>query len=93
MNDADVVAAIRANHLKANVAVYEQNECSAVHWDGAFVDPGGALWGPGPYLKVPVTLFEAGEPIDEIVIRVYPPAYLRRQLAKKWKPHARSTPL
>jgi hypothetical protein len=75
MTDAEVIAAIRKDHLKANIAEYESHY--AVHWDRARVDPGGTIFGPGPYLKVPVSY--GG---DELVIRVYPPARLRRRLAQ-----------
>jgi hypothetical protein len=76
VTDAEVIAAIRQTHLKANIAGYEA-QGATLHWDRAWVDPGGVIWGPGPYAKVPVT--REG---DEIVIRVYPPERLRRRLAK-----------
>lgn len=47
----------------------------------AWVDPGGTLWGPGPYLKAPVVRTRRGELVDEsgvnvaaqeIVERIYP---------------------
>ena len=79
MDDRDVLAAIRANHLKANISGYEAGDCP-IHWDRAWIDPGGTIFGPGPYAKVPVTLMDD----DEIVIRVYPPARLRKRLAKLW---------
>lgn len=69
---------IRNNHLKANVSYYEDDPNATVHWDRAWIDPGGTIFGAGPYAKVPITLPEG----DEIVIRVYPPARLRRRLGK-----------
>lgn len=74
MTDAEVIAAIRKCHLKANIADYEHD---TVWWAGATVDRGGTIFGPGPYLKVPVT----NQGIT-ITIRVYPPARLRRKLRK-----------
>jgi hypothetical protein len=76
MTDAEIIAAIRKDHLKANIAAYEAHY--AVHWDRARVDPGGTIFGPGPYLKVPVSWCD-----EELVIRVYPPARLRRRLARE----------
>ena len=94
--EAEIVAAIRANHLKANIDVHENNllvaegQHATVHWDRAFVDRGGTVFGLGPYAKVPITLrFDppwkvAGRMVteDEITVRVYPPERLRRKLAK-----------
>ena len=84
MTDADVIAAIRANHLKANIAVIERDPDAVIYWDRASVDPGGTIFGPGPYLKVPILWpwFSS----YETVRRVYPPARLRRRLAKQWVP-------
>jgi len=77
---AEIVAAIRASHLKGSGVDGTER---IVHWDRAYVDPGGTIFGPGPYLKVPITLLtESGQPIDEITVRVYPPARLLRKLAK-----------
>jgi hypothetical protein len=73
VTDADVIAAIRKTHLKANIA----HEHPRTHrWDRARVDPGGTIFGPGPYVKLPLA--------DGRTIRVYPPARLQRRLAKKW---------
>lgn len=80
MTDRDVIAAIRETHLKANIARFEQNPKCRVYWDEATVDPGGSIFGPGPYLKVPVT----GEGWDGTRHRVYAPARLQRKLAKYW---------
>ncbi len=96
MDDFDVTAAIRANHLKANIARFEACPDTTVHWDATeehpvvvdgvplyvTIDPGGTIFGDGPYLKVPVT----GEGWDGTRHRVYPPARLRRKLAKLWSP-------
>lgn len=100
---AKIVAAIRANHLKANIDEHEGNpfapkQTSEIHWEKAWVDPGGTIFGPGPYLKVPITLhFDppvdlrglhpklkdfAPYSSDEITVRVYAPERLRRKLAK-----------
>jgi len=78
---AEIVAAIRASHLKGSGV---EGTDRIVHWDRAFVDPGGTIpFGLGPYAKVPITLLtENGQPIDEITVRVYPPERLRRRLAK-----------
>jgi hypothetical protein len=79
----DVIAAIRADHLKANVSHHEFHQgiipC-VIHWDRASVDRGGTIFGLGPYLHVPVacSYFDADE---ETVIRVYPTARLRRKLS------------
>lgn len=79
---AKIVAAIRAHHLKANILGHEQAG-NAIHWDRAWVDPGGTIFGNGPYAKVPVTFHDAPPgPENEIVIRVYAPERLRRKLAK-----------
>ena len=78
--EAEIIAAIRASHLKGSGVDGTER---TVHWDRAYVDPGGTIFGPGPYLKVPITLLtESGQPIDEITVRVYAPARLRRKLAK-----------
>jgi hypothetical protein len=86
MTDADVIAAIRANHLEANLSnrYYVRH-----HWDRAWVDPGGTIFGPGPYVKLPVDLAtndEPNSPTEEVTIRVYAPARLRRRLARLWRP-------
>lgn len=84
MTDAEVIAAIRANHLKANI----RNPYYVRHyWDRAWVDPGGTIFGPGPYVKLPVDWLwaEGSDKTNEVVIRVYAPARLRRKLAAQWK--------
>lgn len=83
MTDADVIAAIRKTHLKANIDMLEWAEmCGGrVAWEKAWIDHGGAIFGPGPYLKVPI---EGGE-WDGTAHRVYAPAKLRRRLAQQWK--------
>jgi hypothetical protein len=80
VTDAEVIAAIRQRHLKANIAECERLGLR-ICWDRATVDPGGTVFGHGPYLKVPVQ--ERHE--DEYVIRVHAPARLRRRLAREWK--------
>jgi hypothetical protein len=87
LTDAEVIAAIRADHLRANIAVpiYTRH-----YWDEATVDPGGSIFGPGPYVKLPVDmLIQAGSDATErVVIRVYAPERLRRRLAKSWRAEA-----
>lgn len=87
MTAADVIAAIRANHLKANIAQFEADPdyWGRPDWERAWVDPGGSIFGPGPYVKVPIV----GGDHDGTVHRVYAPARLRRQLARKWNGEAR----
>jgi hypothetical protein len=78
MTDADVIAAIRKSHLKANITdpyIDEQ------FWDEAWVDPGGPWFAPGPYVRLPVR--REGE---RLIIRVYAPERLRKRLAKAWRP-------
>lgn len=78
MTDAEVIAAIRRTHLKANIAHFERDPACVIQWDRAWVDPGGSVFGAGPYLHVPVTCGDE----DGIVVRVYPPARLRRRLER-----------
>lgn len=85
LTDADVLAAIRARHLKANIAGHEQSARSVVHWEKAWVDPGGTIFGPGPYAKVPISFIDEDDGWS-IVVRVYPPERLRKRLAKQWRP-------
>ena len=79
LNTVDVIDAIQRQHLQANIAD-EERAGSVIHWAQAHVDPGGTIFGPGPYLRGPVTRRDG----EEIVIRVYAPARLRRQLAAHW---------
>lgn len=85
MTDAEVIAAIRANHLQANIS----NPYYVRHyWDEAWVDPGGTMFGPGPYLRLPVDWAMDDSPnpkTERVVIRVYAPARLQRRLAKLWE--------
>ncbi len=81
--EADVIAAIRARHLKANIdsPYYVRH-----HWDRAWVDPGGTIFGEGPYVKLPVdwAIYGPERPeTEEVTIRVYAPARLRRRLARR----------
>jgi len=88
MTDADVIAAIRANHLKANI----ENTCYVRHhWSEAWVDPGGTMFGAGPYVKLPVDwlIGPGSDETTRVVIRVYAPARLRRRLAAQWRPARR----
>jgi hypothetical protein len=80
VTDAEVLDAIRANHLKANISVAEAE--GRAHWDRAWIDRGGTIFGAGPYAKVPVSLMQDGVVVDEIVVRVYPPERLRKRLAR-----------
>lgn len=52
MTDADIIAAIKANHLRANVSWLEQAG-GTLDWDRAVLDPGGTIFGPGPYAPPP----------------------------------------
>ena len=80
MTEQEVIALIRANHLKANIGWCERKRSVTLHWDRAWVDMGGTIFGDGPYLHVPITNYwGTGE---ETVHRVYPPARLRRRLQK-----------
>ena len=72
MTDAEVITAIKANHLRANVSWLEQAG-GTLDWDRAVLDPGGTIFGPGPYAQVPTTM-------DDAWIRVYPPERLRKRL-------------
>lgn len=96
LTDADVIAAIRANHLRANIGRFEDCPDTTVHWDATeekplildngewlyvTVDPGGTIFGPGPYIKVPVT----GNGWDGTRHRVYAPERLRKRLAARWQ--------
>ena len=82
LTDADVIAAIRATHRKANI---DPCDCEPARWgtpmwSQACVDSGGTIFGDGPYLHVPIE----GGAWDGTVQRVYAPARLRRRLARQW---------
>ena len=82
LTDEQVIAAIRKCHLKANIA------CPAYgrkYWDQAWLDVGGTFFGLGPYVHLPVNLRVRRGKTERVVIRVYPPERLRRQLAKRWR--------
>lgn len=83
LSDADVIAAIRQRHLTYNVSEHESHGC--LLWDGATVDPGGSIFGPGPYLKVSIA-DHCPTGWGGTRQRVYAPARLRRRLAAQWKP-------
>jgi hypothetical protein len=90
VTDREVIEAIRADHLAANISnrYYVRH-----HWDRAWVDPGNTMFGLGPYVKLPVDWANSDDPADgtcEVVIRVYAPVRLRRRLAKQWVPDATS---
>lgn len=74
ISDRQVIAAIRKTHLKANITDVPARR---LDWKRAWVDVGGTIFGPGPYVKVPVR--------DGRVIRVYAPERVRRRLARDWK--------
>ena len=82
MKDAEVIAAIRRCHLKANIGHIERKRGVTLRWDMAWVDPGGTIFGPGPYVKLPITNYWGGG--ESTVHRVYAPARLRRKLASAW---------
>jgi hypothetical protein len=75
----EIIAAIRREHLKANIAKFEVDPQAVIHWDRAWVDSGGTIFGPGPYLKVPVSHPGWGETVH----RVYPTARLRRRFTAR----------
>lgn len=81
MTDRQVVAAIRRNHLKANISHFESDprRWGRPQWSKAWVDCGGTIFGDGPYLHVPI---KGGE-WDGTVQRVYPPARLGRWLRRR----------
>jgi hypothetical protein len=75
---ADIIEAIRRDHLTGNIS----DPCYVRHhWDRAWLDRGV---GEGPYVQLPVNwLVRAGsDETEEVVIRVYPPAQLRRRLQR-----------
>ena len=76
----DVVAAIRADHLKTNIGRYERDRLATIHWFQATVDWGGTMFGAGPYLKVPVSHIQWET--DTVILRVYAPVQLQRRLTK-----------
>jgi len=87
MGETQIIAAIRANHLKANIGWIEDKgrrprhsttrRPITIHWDRAWLDGGGASgW---YYLHVPITGYWGGD--EETTHRVYPPARLRRKFA------------
>lgn len=89
MTDADVIDAVRRHHLRANIS---NTAYVRQYWEQAWVDPGGTIFGPGPYVKLPVDLLirDDSDLTNRVVIRVYPPERLRRRLAAQWKRDAGS---
>ena len=86
MTDTEVIVAIRKNHLRANIAEFDDNpERAILHWDRAWIDPGGTIFGEGPYVKLPLTYNAEWYGIkEEITIRVYAPERLRKRLIRCW---------
>lgn len=85
LTDADVIAAIRRRHLKANIEL----ACYVRHyWKLAWVDVGGTIFGLGPYVHLPVDCLvrDGSRQTARVTIRVYAPARLRRRLARDWRP-------
>ncbi len=86
MTDDDIVALIRAQHLKGEVGFYEAHpRWFSVEWADAYVDGlGGA-----PYLHVPIAPRSAvgesyvGSKREGVVIRVRPTARLAKKLLAK----------
>lgn len=79
MTAADVIAAIRAKHLKANIAKFEDDPglWGTPDWDRAHVDPGGTIFGPGPYLKVPIVGGEWDGTTQRVRLNVYVASWRR----------------
>ena len=89
MTDADVIREVKRRHLKANIDQFERDKDAVIHWDRAWVDPGGTIpFGEGPYLKVPVTRAHGS---DETVHRVYPPMAILRRIQRHWTPGSKHT--
>lgn len=82
MTDVEVIAAIRRQHLKANI----ENHCYVRHyWKLAWLDVGGVFC-EGPYVHLPVDWLvrKGSRQTERVTIRVFAPARLRRRLARKW---------
>lgn len=79
-----MIDAIRKKHRRNNIGVWERHpERGTIRWERAFVDGGGTIFGPGPYLHVPITMnpdWYGCE--DEIAVRVYPRERLRKNLER-----------
>lgn len=80
LTSAEVLAIIREKHLKASLRWFHKQPGVVIHWDRAWLDPGGVIFGLGPYAKVPVTLTDN----DQRVIRVHVAEPLRKRLARLW---------
>ena len=78
MTGKQVIAAIRANHLKSNISAHEDDPATWGHpdWDKAWLDGNPAC----AYIHVPIV----GGEYDGTVQRVYPPARLQRKIEKAW---------
>jgi hypothetical protein len=83
MTDAEVIAVIRVTHTWSNI----KDPLFVRHyWDKATLDPGGTIFGPGPYVHLPVDYIanrQTGE-TERLVIRVYPSERVRRTLERLW---------
>lgn len=80
MTAKQVIAAIRKCHLRCHFDDAHPRRVGRPQWHKAWID-GGGEW---IYLHVPCKGGTWGW--DGTVQRVFPPARLRRQLARKWWP-------
>jgi hypothetical protein len=97
--DREVLAAIRKSHYRAPYEKRSEWDPKAprLQWGAAWIDPGGVVFGLGPYAKVPVVEWneEKGQWVPYgsrgegatggVVVRVYPkPERLRQRLHDQW---------